>query len=117
MEISGVPPEADQVSGQMEGSDVRCQVSGKRDIKAETFMRDCAGVTKNSKSQISNNKQITMTEIQNPKPVLVIWILVIRICFGFRYSDFGFKLSPWLVNKSGYRNLVSTVCGAKAIGV
>jgi len=44
MEISGVPPEADQVSGQMEGSDVRCQVSGKRDIKAETFMRDCAGV-------------------------------------------------------------------------
>ena len=24
--------------------------------------------------------------------VSVIWILVIRICFGFRYSDFGFKL-------------------------
>ena len=80
MEIPGVPPEADQVSG-------------KRDIKAETFMRDYAGVTKNSKSQISNNKQITMTEIQNPKPVLVIWILVIRICFGFRYSDFEFLIS------------------------
>jgi hypothetical protein len=29
-------------------------------------------VTKNSKSQISNNKQITMTKIQNSKPVLVI---------------------------------------------
>jgi hypothetical protein len=56
-------------------------------------------------------------QFQNPKPVLVIWILVIRICFGFRYSDFGFKLSPWLVNRNGYRNLVSTVCGAKAIGV
>jgi hypothetical protein len=26
----------------------------------------------NSKSQISNNKQITMTKIQNSKPVLVI---------------------------------------------
>jgi hypothetical protein len=28
-------------------------------------MRESAGVTKNSKSQISNNKQITMTKIQN----------------------------------------------------
>jgi len=27
---------------------------------------------RNSKSQISNNKQITMTKIQNSKPVLVI---------------------------------------------
>jgi hypothetical protein len=29
-------------------------------------------VTKNSKSQITNIKQITMTKIQNSKPVLVI---------------------------------------------
>jgi hypothetical protein len=29
------------------------------------FLRQSAGVTKNSKSQISNNKQITMTKIQN----------------------------------------------------
>jgi hypothetical protein len=36
------------------------------------LLRQSAGVTKNSKSQISNNKQITMTEIQNSKPVLVI---------------------------------------------
>ena len=28
-----------------------------------------------------------------------------------------FSVSPWLVNKSAYRNLVSTVCGAKGIGV
>ncbi len=50
-----------------------------------SFMRKSAEVTKNSKSQISNNKQITMTEIvraslglptlrvghqfQNPKPL------------------------------------------------
>ncbi len=49
------------------------------------LLRQSAGVTKNSKSQISNIKwfdklttlsqvegQITMTEIQNSKPVLVI---------------------------------------------
>jgi hypothetical protein len=35
-------------------------------------MRESAGETKNSKSQISNIKQITMTKIQNSKPVLVI---------------------------------------------
>ena len=88
-----------QVSGVRTNGGVRFQVSGKRDIKAEISMWDYAGVTKNSKSQISNNKQISMTKIQNSKPVSVIWILVIRICFGFRYSDFGFKLSPWLVNR------------------
>jgi hypothetical protein len=33
------------------------------------LLRQSAGVTKNSKSQISNNKQITMTKIQNSKHV------------------------------------------------
>ena len=28
-----------------------------------------------------------------------------------------FSVSLWLVNKSGYGNLVTTVCGAKEIGV
>jgi hypothetical protein len=36
------------------------------------LLRQSAGVIENSKSQISNNKQITMTKIQNSKPVLVI---------------------------------------------
>jgi hypothetical protein len=56
--------------------------------RASVTLRLAAEVTKNSKSQISNNKQITMTEIvraslglptlqagpqfQNPKSVLVI---------------------------------------------
>jgi hypothetical protein len=75
----------------MEISGVRGQVSGKRDIKAETSMWDYAGVTKNSKSQISNNKQITMT---NPPPAD-------QTCFGhldfgnsnlFRISIFGFRI-------------------------
>jgi hypothetical protein len=40
----------------------------------------CFGVleywrNRNSKSQIINIKQITMTKIQNSKPVLVIWCL------------------------------------------
>jgi len=35
------------------------------------LLRLSAGVTKNSKSQISNIKQITMTKIQNSKSVLV----------------------------------------------
>ena len=77
----------------MEGSDVRCQVSGKRDIKAETFMWDYAGVTKNSKSQISNNKQIIRRRRnRNSKS---------QTCFGhldfgnsnlFRISIFGFRI-------------------------
>jgi hypothetical protein len=69
----------------------------------------------NTKSEFSNVQNVTTQE--ELSGVLVIWILVIRICFGFRYSDFGFKLSLWLANKGAYRNLVSTVCGAKGIGV
>jgi hypothetical protein len=34
--------------------------------------RQFAGLTENFKSQISNNKQITMTKIPNSNPVLVI---------------------------------------------
>jgi hypothetical protein len=41
-------------------------------LMAFPLMRQSAEVTKNSKSQISNNKQITMTKIQNSKPVLAI---------------------------------------------
>jgi hypothetical protein len=33
------------------------------------LLRQSAGVSKNSISQISNNKQMTMTEIRNPKPL------------------------------------------------
>ncbi len=69
----------------------------------------------NTKSEFSNVQNVTTQE--ELSGVLVIWILVIRICFGFRYSDFGFKLSLWLANKGAYRNLVSTVCGAKGMGV
>jgi hypothetical protein len=45
-------------------------------------------VIKNSKSQISNNKQITMTEIQNSKTVLVIgfWNLFVIWCLEFGIS-------------------------------
>jgi hypothetical protein len=47
------------------------------------------GKTKNSKSQITNIKQITMTKIQNSKPFSVIWYwnlgfvcnLVLGICY------------------------------------
>ncbi len=35
--------------------------------------------------------------------VSVIWILVIRICFGFRYSDFGFTLDMCLCGESSIR--------------
>jgi hypothetical protein len=32
-------------------------------------------------------------------------------------TDSVLSVSPWLINKSGYRDPVSTVCGAKGIGV
>ena len=47
-------------------------------FNALSSLRQSARVTKNSKSQISNNKQITMTKIQNSKPVLVIWYWNLR---------------------------------------
>jgi hypothetical protein len=40
--------------------------------------------------------------------VSVIWILVIRICFGFRYSDFGFTLDMCLCGKQKDREHIST---------
>lgn len=43
----------------------------------------------NPKHEIRNKNKIRMTEIQN---VFNIRILVIRICFEFRYSDFEFFL-------------------------
>ena len=42
----------------------------------------------NSKYECSNVQ--SGTTIKDFSDVSVIWILVIRICFGFRYSDFGF---------------------------
>ena len=33
-----------------------------------------------------------------------------------RSGEAGGSVSLWLVNKSGYRNLVSAVCGAQGIG-
>jgi hypothetical protein len=69
---------------------------------------ESAGVSKNSKLQISNNKQITMTKIQNSKPVLVIetgdppagwgvrrtnigiWNLFVIWCLGFGIYQCGF---------------------------
>jgi hypothetical protein len=43
-------------------SELRLTEKGAKGI---SFMQKSAGVTKNSKSQISNIKQITMTKIQN----------------------------------------------------
>jgi hypothetical protein len=43
--------------------------------------------TKNSKSQISNNKQITMTEIPN-----LFWSLYIGICNLFVIWCLGFEI-------------------------
>src|SRR3972149_6951812 len=43
----------------------------------------------NPKHEIRNTKQIRITEIQMTK---TFWIFVLRACFGFRYSDFGFPL-------------------------
>jgi hypothetical protein len=48
----------------------------------------------NTKSEFSNVQNVTSRK--ELSGVSVIWILVIRICFGFRYSDFGFKLAPCL---------------------
>jgi len=44
----------------------------------------------NLKSEFSNVQNVNTRK--DLFCVSVIWILVIRICFGFRYSDFGFKL-------------------------
>jgi len=50
-----------------------------------------------TKSEIRNPKQIPMNEIQMIKTLtprrmirFEFSVLVIRACFGFRYSDFGF---------------------------
>jgi hypothetical protein len=64
-------------------------------------LRQSAEVTKNSKSQISNNKwfdklttlsqvegQITMTEIQNPKPLHHLRIREFQTCFGHWTLEF-----------------------------
>jgi hypothetical protein len=52
----------------------------------------------NTKSEFSNVQNVTA---QNDlSGVSVIWILVIRICFGFRYSDFGFTLHMCLCGKT-----------------
>ena len=42
----------------------------------------------NLKSEFSNVQNVNIQ--RELSSVSVIWILVIRICFGFRYSDFGF---------------------------
>src|SRR4030042_4138216 len=47
--------------------------------------------TLNSKYEIRSTKQIQSSNYQMSKTVLVILISVIWICFGFRYSNFGFK--------------------------
>ena len=51
-------------------------------------LRQSSEVTKNSKSQISNNKQITMTEIQNPKPLHHLRIREFQTCFGHWTLEF-----------------------------
>ena len=43
----------------------------------------------NPKSEFRNPKQIQMIKFQNVF-VLIIWILDIRACFGFRASNFEF---------------------------
>jgi hypothetical protein len=43
----------------------------------------------NSKSQFDNVQNVNARK--DLFCVSVIWILVIRICFGFRYSDLGFE--------------------------
>jgi hypothetical protein len=77
------------------------------------------------------SKQIRITEIQITKTADNCLRLfkfctfensgfVFVSCFGFRISNLSAKhffVSLWLVNKSAYGNLVSTVCGAKGITV
>ena len=41
---------------------------------------------RNPNIEIRNNIKARITKIQN-----LFWILGFWICFGFRYSDFGFK--------------------------
>ncbi len=48
----------------------------------------------NTKSEFSNVQNVTSRK--DLSAVSVIWILEIRICFGFRYSDFGFTLDMCL---------------------
>jgi hypothetical protein len=43
-----------------------------REFQGSFLMREAVGVTENSKTQISNSKQMTMIKIQNSKPVSVI---------------------------------------------
>jgi len=49
----------------------------------------------NTKSEFSNVQNVTSPE--ELSGVSVIWILVIRVCFEFRYLDFGFTIDMFLV--------------------
>ncbi len=55
----------------------------------------------NTKSEFSNVQNVTIQS--DLSSVSVIWILVIRICFGFRYSDFVFTPSKCLCGKQNER--------------
>jgi hypothetical protein len=52
------------------------------------LLRQSAETTENSKSQTSNNKQITMTEIRNPKLLHHLKIGDFQRCFGHWILEF-----------------------------
>jgi len=60
----------------------------------------------NTKSEFSNVQNVTTRKVLSG--VSDIWILVIRICFGFRYSDFGFTLDMCFCGKQKDREHIST---------
>jgi hypothetical protein len=53
----------------------------------------------NTKSETRNAKQIQSSKYECPKPLgyFGFWILLIRICFGFRVSFFGFLVSGFIL--------------------
>ncbi len=65
----------------------------------------------NTKSEFSNVQNITIQ--RDLSSVSVIWILVIRICFGFRYSDFGFTIAMCLCGESSIRSPLAFMMRSK----
>jgi hypothetical protein len=59
-----------------------------RRFNALSSLPQSTEMTKNSKSQTSNNKQITMTEIRNPKPLHHLKIREFQTCFGHWILEF-----------------------------
>jgi hypothetical protein len=75
------------------GQDIAATIDGQR---TKRWRVGASQKIRISKSKIRNKFKIRITEIQNRK-ALLFRIYVIRICFGFGVSDFGFGFSFWVI--------------------